>query len=181
MKNRFLLIDLLNRIVYHEFKIIFYMEVSLRMNETRKKRYIVIFFFLIVIVLCAYFMISGKLTESRKLADERNTDNITYAQFKEGQQEAMNEADKEKVKQADLERSLQEVIQSIVEGSDSLVSIHDFNSADFSASAVSVTLYTEQGNDISQEQRDGIVRTIAGSMDGLAQDNITINISAPEA
>ena len=157
------------------------MEVSLRMNETRKKRYIVIFFFLIVVVLCAYFMISGKLTESRKLADERNTDNITYAQFKEGQQEAMNEADKEKVKQAVLERSLQEVIQSIVEGSDSLVSIQDFNSADFSASAVSVTLYTEQGNDISQEQRDGIVRTIAGSMDGLAQDNITINISAPEA
>ena len=73
------------------------------------------------------------------------------------------------------------MIQSIVEGSDSLVSIQDFNSADFSASAVSVTLYTEQGNDISQEQRDGIVRTIAGSMDGLAQDNITINISAPEA
>ena len=78
-----------------------------------------------------------------------------------GQQAEMDDADKKKVKQADLERSLQEVIQSIVEGSDSLVSIHDFNSADFSASAVSVTLYTEQGNDISQEQRDGIVRTMA--------------------
>lgn len=150
------------------------------MNKTRKKQYIVIFFFLIV-VLCAYFMISGKLTESRKLADERNTDHITYEQFKTGQQAAMTEADKEKAKQADLERSLQEVIQSIVEGSDSLVSIQDFNSADFSASAVSVTLYTEQGNDISQEQRDGIVRTIAGSMEGLPQDNITINISAYEA
>ncbi len=150
------------------------------MNKTRKKQYIVIFFFLIV-VLCAYFMISGKLTESRKLADERNTDHITYAQFKTGQQAAMTEADKEKMKQADLERSLQEVIQSIVEGSDSQVSIQDFNSADFSASAVSVTLYTEQGNDISQEQRDGIVRTIAGSMEGLPQNNITINISAHEA
>ncbi len=150
------------------------------MNEKRTKRYLVIFFFLIV-VLCAYFMISGKSTESGNLADERNTSNTTYAQFKTGQQAILNEADKEKVKQADLERSLQEVIQLIVEGSDSLVSIQDFNSADFSASAVSVTLYTEQGNDISQEQRDGIVRTIAGSMEGLPQDNITINISAPEA
>ena len=130
------------------------------MNVKHKKWYIVIFFFLIVI-LCAYFIISGKLNESRKLADERNTDNITYAQYMAGQQAEMDDADKEKVKQADLERSLQEVIQSIVEGSDSLVSIHDFNSADFSASAVSVTLYTEQGNDISQEQRDGIVRTMA--------------------
>ena len=83
------------------------------MNETRKKRYIVIFFFLIVIVLCAYFMISGKLTESRKLADERNTDNITYAQYMVGQQAEMNEADKEKVKQASLERSLREVIRSV--------------------------------------------------------------------
>ena len=92
----------------------------------------------------------------------------------------MDDADKEKVKQADLERSLQEVIQSIVEGSDSLVSIHDFNSADFSASAVSVTLYTDHGDDISKEQREGIERTISGSMDGLLKENITINISASE-
>lgn len=82
------------------------------MNKTRKKQYIVIFFFLIVI-LCAYFMISGKLNERCKLADERNTDNITYAQYMVGQQAEMNEADKEKVKQASLERSLREVIRSV--------------------------------------------------------------------
>ncbi len=151
------------------------------MNVKHKKWYIVIFFFLII-VLCAYFMISGKLAEPRRSVsiENRNTTYATVKLHETSQQSEIDDAKKEEYKQDDLERSLQEMIQLIVEGSDSQVSIQNFNSADASASAVSVTLYTDHGDDISKEQREGIERTISGGMDGLLKENITINISASE-
>lgn len=83
---------------------------------------------------------------------------------------------KEDYKKAELERQLQNVIQEIIEGSDPLVSIHNFDVEDSSETTVDVTLYTDQGNEISEESQIAVEKMILESINGMSEDNISINI-----
>lgn len=81
---------------------------------------------------------------------------------------------------ADLEMKLQDSIQSIAEGSNPLVNIHNFDAADHSETTVAVTLYTEPSNEISEESRITIENLISGSFNGILKDNISVDIKYTE-
>lgn len=81
---------------------------------------------------------------------------------------------------ADLEMKLQDTIRLMVEGSDPLISIHNFDSADHSETTVDVTLYTDPHNEISEESKTAVENLISGSIDGILKDNISINIEYTE-
>ncbi len=81
---------------------------------------------------------------------------------------------------ADLERMLQDTIQEIAEGSDPLVSIHNYDLTDHSETTVNVTLHTESYNEISEESRIAIENLIIGSFNGILKDNISIDIEYTE-
>lgn len=147
------------------------------MKEKRKKLYIGVCVFL-VIFSCGLIIIAGKLTESRNLTENRN---ITIDEFVDtGHQVDIDEEELEKHKQNELEIRMQETIQLMVEDCDSLVSIYNYDSADDSAATVAVTLYTEHGNDISEEQQESVERFVSGCFDRLPESSITINVKASE-
>ncbi len=75
---------------------------------------------------------------------------------------------------------LQDSIQSIAEGSAPLVSIHNFDVADHSETAVAVTLYTESYNEISEESRMAIENLVLGSFNGILKENISIDVECTE-
>ena len=87
---------------------------------------------------------------------------------------------KEDYQKADLERALQDAIQLIVEGSNPLVSIHNYDLEDHSETTVNVTLYAEPCNEISEESRAAIENMIMGSFNGISKDNISIDIEYTE-
>ena len=87
---------------------------------------------------------------------------------------------KEDYQKADLERALQDAIQLIVEGSNPLVSIHNYDLEDHSETTVNVTLHTESYNEISEESRIAIENLIIGSFNGILKDNISIDIEYTE-
>ena len=88
---------------------------------------------------------------------------------------------KEDYKKAELERQLQNVIQEIIEGSDPLVSIHNFDLSDHSETTVAVTLYTDPFNEISEESQIVIENLILESFNGIVKDNISINVECTES
>ena len=75
---------------------------------------------------------------------------------------------------------LQDTIQEIAEGSDPLVSIHNYDLTDHSETTVNVTLHTESYNEISEESRIAIENLIIGSFNGILKDNISIDIEYTE-
>lgn len=75
---------------------------------------------------------------------------------------------------------LQDSIQLIAEGSNPLVSIHNFDVADHSETTVAVTLYTESCNEISEESRIAIENLILGSFNGILKENISIDVEYTE-
>ncbi len=87
---------------------------------------------------------------------------------------------KKDYQKADLEMKLQDSIQSIAEGSNPLVSIHNFDVADHSETTVAVTLYAEPYNEISEESRIEIENLILKSFNGILKDNISIDIEQTE-
>lgn len=88
---------------------------------------------------------------------------------------------KEDYQKADLEMRLQDAIQSIAEGSNPLVTVHNFDAADHSETTVAVTLYTESHNEISEESQMAIEKLILGSVNGILKDNISVNIECVES
>lgn len=105
-------------------------------------------------------------------------DNIEYESFNTEHKTDMTK--KEDYQKADLEMKLQDTIQSIAEGSNPLVSIHNFDVADHSETTVAVTLYTDSCNEISEESQIAIKNLILGSFNGILKDNISINIEYTE-
>ena len=87
---------------------------------------------------------------------------------------------KKEYQKADLEMKLQDSIQLIAEGSNHLVSIHNFDVADHSETTVAVTLYTESCNEISEESRIAIENLILGSFNGILKENISIDVEYTE-
>ena len=87
---------------------------------------------------------------------------------------------KKEYQKADLEMKLQDSIQLIAEGSNPLVSIHNFDVADHSETTVAVTLYTESCNEISEESRIAIENLILGSFNGILKENISIDVEYTE-
>ncbi len=87
---------------------------------------------------------------------------------------------KEDHQKADLEMKLQDTIQSVAEGSNPLVSINNFDTEDQSETTVAVTLYSNPGNEISEETQITIESLIEGYFHGLSKDNISINIESTE-
>lgn len=57
-----------------------------------------------------------------------------------------------------------------------MVSIHNFDVEDSSETTVDVTLYTDQGNEISEESQIAVEKMILESINGMSEDNISINI-----
>ena len=87
---------------------------------------------------------------------------------------------KKEYQKADLEMKLQDSIQLIAEGSNPLVSIHNYDLEDHSETTVNVTLYAEPCNEISEESRAAIENMIMGSFNGISKDNISIDIEYTE-
>ena len=87
---------------------------------------------------------------------------------------------KKDYQKADLEMKLQDSIQSIAEGSNPLVSIHNFDVEDHSKTVVTVTLYTEPGNVISEELQTTIENLIFGSFDGILKEIFSIDVEYTE-
>lgn len=104
--------------------------------------------------------------------------NIEYESFNTEHKTDMTK--KEDYQKADLEKRLQYTIESIIEGSNPLVSIHNFNAADHSETTVTVKLYTDPCNEISEESRIAIENLILGSFNGILKDNISIDIECTE-
>lgn len=75
---------------------------------------------------------------------------------------------------------LQDAIQSIAEGSNPLVSINNFDTADHSKTTVDVTLHADSDNEISEESQIAIENLVSGSFDGILKDNISINVEYTE-
>ena len=88
---------------------------------------------------------------------------------------------KQDYQKADLEMKLQDTIRSIAEGSNPLVSIHNFDLSDHSETTVAVTLYTDPFNEISEESQIVIENLILGSFNGIVKDNISINVECTES
>ena len=99
---------------------------------------------------------------------------IEYESFNTGHKTDMTK--KGDYKKAEMEMRLQDTIQLIAEGSDPLVRIHNFNSADHSETTVDVTLYTDPYNEITEETQTEVENQILGSFNGILKDNISINI-----
>lgn len=88
---------------------------------------------------------------------------------------------KKEYQKADLEMKLQDTIRSIAEGSNPLVSIHNFDLSDHSETTVAVTLYTDPFNEISEESQIVIENLILESFNGIVKDNISINVECTES
>lgn len=101
-------------------------------------------------------------------------DDTEYESYDTGHKTDMTK--KTDYQKADLEAKLQDAIQSIVEGSSPLVSIHNFDTSDHSETTVAVTLYTDPHNEVSEESQTAVENLIVGSFDGILKDNISINI-----
>lgn len=138
------------------------------MEKKIKKR---IFLCISLFIIC----ISARFIAVNLMATD---DNIEYESFNTEHKTDMTK--KTDYQRADLEMRLQDTIQSIVEGSDPLVSIHNYDTADHSETAVDVTLYTDSYNEISEESRSAIENLISGSFNGITKDNISINIECTE-
>ena len=110
---------------------------------------------------------AGLITVNLRSADR----DIVYESFDTEHQTDMTK--KEDHQKADLEMKLQDTIQSIAEGSNPLVSINNFDT-------VAVTLYSDPGNEISEETQIAIENLIEGYFHGLSKDNISINIECTE-
>ena len=119
-------------------------------------------------------ILTGFIANNLVFAD----DDTKYESFYTEHETDMNK--KEDYQKADLERALQDAIQLIVEGSNPLVSIHNYDLEDHSETTVNVTLYAEPCNEISEESRAAIENMIMGSFNGISKDNISINIECTE-
>mgnify|MGYP001090183821 CR=1 FL=1 len=131
----------------------------------------------IVCVCISMFIIcilTGFIANNLVFAD----DDTKYESFDTEHETDMSK--KEDYQKADLERALQDAIQLIVEGSNPLVSIHNFDVADHSETTVAVTLYTESCNEISEESRIAIENLILGSFNGILKENISIDVEYTE-
>lgn len=104
--------------------------------------------------------------------------NIEYEDFNSDHKTDMTK--KKEYQKTDLEMKLQDSIQLIAEGSNPLVSIHNFDVADYSETTVAVTLYTESCNEISEESRIAIENLILGSFNGILKENISIDVEYTE-
>lgn len=139
-----------------------------KMREKNRKR----------ICLCTGLFIiciaAGLITVNLRSADR----DIVYESFDTEHQTDMTK--KEDHQKADLEMKLQDTIQSVAEGSNPLVSINNFDTEDQSETTVAVTLYSDPGNEISEETQIAIENLIEGYFHGLSKDNISINIECTE-
>ena len=135
-------------------------------KKYRKRVYLCISLFVICVL-------AGVIVNNRIFADD-----IEYESFNAEHETDMNK--KEDYQKADLERMLQDTIQEIAEGSDPLVSIHNYDLTDHSETTVNVTLHTESYNEISEESRIAIENLIIGSFNGILKDNISIDIEYTE-
>ena len=105
--------------------------------EKKSKKRICLCISLFVICISAVFIAANRMSADYDIEYESlNTEHKTDMTKKEDYQKA------------DLEMKLQDTIQSIAEGSNPLVSIHNFDTADHSETTVAVTLYTESCNEI---------------------------------
>ena len=119
-------------------------------------------------------ILTGFIANNLVFAD----DDTKYESFDTEHETDMSK--KEDYQKADLERALQDAIQLIVEGSNPLVSIHNYDLEDHSETTVNVTLYAEPCNEISEESRAAIENMIMGSFNGISKDNISIDIEYTE-
>ncbi|MCI9075086.1 MAG: hypothetical protein HFH10_04675 [Dorea sp.] len=137
--------------------------------EKKSKKRICLCISLFVICISAVFIAANRMSADYDIEYESlNTEHKTDMTKKEDYQKA------------DLEMKLQDTIQSIAEGSNPLVSIHNFDTADHSETTVAVTLYTDSCNEISEESQIAIENLILGSFNGILKDNISINIECTE-
>lgn len=131
-----------------------------------KKQYISILIFLIIL-LCIYF-----LTLGIKAGNEKNAGDTTYGLYTI--EKSLPDMTKEDYQKIDLEARIGEVIQLIVEDSNPVVSISNYNSSDSSETTVTVILNINDRKDVSKEHKEDIERLISGCFNGLLQDNIII-------
>lgn len=137
-------------------------------NKSKKRICLCISLFIICIL-------AGFIAVNRMPADY----DIEYESFNTEHKTDMTK--KEDYQKANLEMRLQDSILSIAEGSNPLVSIHNFDTADHSETTVAVTLYTDSCNEISEESQIAIENLILGSFNGILEDNISINIEYTES
>lgn len=132
-----------------------------------KKMYVGILIFFLIF-LCMGFLTLGKKDEK---------ENITYENFKEYQSDMMKKDD---YKTTDLENKIQDSIQQVVEGSNPVVSINNYNSTDNTDTTVSVTFNSNYENGISMEQRETIENLLLKYFNGIMRENIIINVENAE-
>lgn len=139
------------------------------MRKECKKQYIGIFIFLIILLCVGFLTLVVKAGNEKKAG---NTKNSTYAVLYSIEPlPGMTKMDYEKI---DLERSMQELIQLIVEDSNPVVTINNYNSSDSSETTVTVSLHINDGKDVSKENKEDIERFVLGCFNGLLRDNIII-------
>lgn len=138
----------------------------------KKEWYICVFAFIIIFVSVG-FIVANKSSENNA-----DIEYIEYESFAAAPQ--TDTTKKEDYQKTDLEIRLQDTIQLMVEGSNPLVNIQNFNVADNTETTVSVTLYVNQDNSISEELRESIENLVLKSMNGMPRENVTINIKNAE-
>lgn len=136
------------------------------MRKKCKKQYICIFIFFIILLCAGFLILSVK------------AGNITYDTYDTCEAYTMDkplpDMTKMEYQKIDLERSMQDLIQLIVEDSSPAVTISNYNSSDSSETTVTVILHINDGKDISKENKGDIERFVLGCFNGLRRDNIII-------
>lgn len=138
------------------------------MRKECKKQYMGILIFLIIL-LCI-----GFLTLVVKAGNEKKAGNTTYAMIYTMDDKDLPDMTRMDYQKNDLERSMQETIQLMVEDTNPIVTISNYNSSDCSETTVTVDLHINDGKDISKENKEDIERFVLGCFNGLLRDNIII-------
>lgn len=126
------------------------------------------------ILWAALLLIScGREQPSHSMAEDTLKYDSIYAE------QAVRPADPEKRKEYQrdaLENSLQNTIRAISEDIEPTVSIENLFAEDRSETTASVTLCIKQGQEISEEHLRAIEKMVAGSIEEIPQENISITI-----
>lgn len=136
----------------------------------KHKKILIISVFILLLISCGKEQPYDSVEE--KILQKESLDIIMESQGEEISSDKKNEYIRE-----DLEKRLQETIQLMYENVEPQISIQNLYAEDRTEVTVSVTLYIEPDDEVSEDMQEAIKRLVSGSIDGISPENISISMT----
>lgn len=135
----------------------------------KHKKILIISVFTLLLVSCGKEQPYDSVEE--KILQKERLDIITESQSEEISSDKKNE-----YKREELENRLQDVIQLMYENVEPRISIQNLYAEDHTEVTVSVTLYIEPDDEVSEDMQEAIKKLVSGSIDEISPENISISM-----